>query len=93
MLGGGDGLSPRHHRPSRQQLVDLVEDFSELRPRVAGDLTDGDGGGFLELQLQLLCLREETSWFTSQLNDHLGENKSVDNLYNLCLRHTAVVIE
>lgn len=59
MVGGGDRLPPRHHHLSRQQLVDLVEDLSELRSRVAGDLTDGDGGGFLELQLQLLRLTRE----------------------------------
>lgn len=60
VLGGGDRPPPRHHRPSRQQAVDLVEDVLELRSRVAGDLTDGDGGGFLKLALQLLCLRRET---------------------------------
>lgn len=49
---------PGHDRPSRQKLVDLVEDFSELRSGVAGDLTDRDGGSFLELQLQVLCLGE-----------------------------------
>ena len=56
MLGGGDRLPSRHHLPSRQQLVNLVEDFSELRSGVTGDLADWDGGSFLELQLQLLCL-------------------------------------
>lgn len=56
MLGGGDGPSSRLHRPARQQLVDLVEDFSNLRTRVCGDLTDGDGGGFLQLQFLLLRL-------------------------------------
>lgn len=59
MVGGGDRPPPRHYCPSRQQLVDLVEDFSELRSRVAGDLTDRDGGGFLELKLQLLYLSPE----------------------------------
>lgn len=59
MLGGGDGLPAGHHGPSRQQLVDPVEDLPELRPRVGGDLADGDGGGFLQLQLQLLRLSQE----------------------------------
>lgn len=62
MLWGGDRLSPGHHRSSRQQLVDLVEDFSELRSTVAGDLADGDCGCFLELQLQLLCLSPEKKY-------------------------------
>lgn len=59
MLGGGDRLPTWHHHVSWQQLVDLIEDLSELRSRVAGDLTDGDSSSFLELQLQLLCLRRE----------------------------------
>lgn len=58
MLWGGYRFPPGHDRPSRQKLVDLVEDFSELRSGVAGDLTDRDGGSFLELQLQFLCLGE-----------------------------------
>lgn len=59
MLRAGDGPPPRHHRPTRQQAVDLVEDFSELPAGDAGNLADRDGGGFLELQLQFVRLKAE----------------------------------
>ena len=70
VLRGGDRLPPGDHPPPRQQLVDLVEDFPELRSRVAGDLTDGDGGRFLELQLQFLCLLNGQKDRTSSFVQH-----------------------